>query len=65
MYSCCYYSSLALQEMNLPTSATQNLRSLVFHPRVAEEAQNLLSICDETLVRQLIHALSQTSADFM
>lgn len=51
--------------MNLPTSAAQNLRSLVFHPRVAEEAQNLLSICDETLVRQLINALSQTSADFM
>lgn len=54
-----------LPEMPLPTPLPQTLsnKSLLFHPRVAEEAQNLLRARDDTLVPQLVHSLSQTSAD--
>ena len=61
------YFSLVLSEMTLPTHLPQALsnKSLLFHPRVAEEAQNLLGIRDEILVPQLVHSLVQTSADHM
>lgn len=54
-----------LPEMPLPTPSPQTLsnKSLLFHPRVAEEAQNLLGVQDEVLVPQLINSLVQTSAD--
>ncbi|KAK9693027.1 hypothetical protein QE152_g34481 [Popillia japonica] len=54
-----------LPEMPLPTPLPQTLsnKSLLFHPRVAEEALNLLGVRDETLVPQLVHSLVQTSAD--
>ncbi|XP_016839309.1 nipped-B-like protein [Nasonia vitripennis] len=54
-----------LPEMPLPTPLPQTLtnKSLLFHPRVADEAQILLSMRDENLVPQLIMSLSQTSAD--
>ncbi|XP_020300798.1 nipped-B-like protein A [Pseudomyrmex gracilis] len=55
-----------LPEMPLPTPLPQTLtnsKSLLFHPRVAEEAQILLSVRDENLVPQLITSLSQTSSD--
>ncbi|XP_015608348.1 nipped-B-like protein B [Cephus cinctus] len=54
-----------LPEMPLPTPLPQTLtnKSLLFHPRVAEEAQILLSVSDENLVPQLILSLSQTSSD--
>ncbi|KAK0173665.1 hypothetical protein PV328_006828 [Microctonus aethiopoides] len=54
-----------LPEMPLPTPLPQTLtnKSLLFHPRVAEEAHLLLSNRDETLAPQLIQALSQTSSD--
>ncbi|XP_014483167.1 PREDICTED: nipped-B-like protein B [Dinoponera quadriceps] len=54
-----------LPEMPLPTPLPQTLtnKSLLFHPRVAEEARILLSVRDENLVPQLILSLSQTSAD--
>lgn len=54
-----------LPEMPLPTPLPQTLtnKSLLFHPRVAEEAQILLSVRDENLVPQLILSLSQTSSD--
>lgn len=53
--------------MPLPTPLPQTLsnKSLLFHPRVAEEAQNLLGVTDEVLVPQLVHSLIQTSADHM
>lgn len=53
--------------MPLPTPLPQTLsnKSLLFHPRVAEEAQNLLGVKDEILVPQLVHSLIQTSADHM
>lgn len=58
---------LVLPEMPLPTPLPQTLsnKSLLFHPRVAEEAQNLLGVRDENLVPQLVHSLIQTSADHM
>ncbi|XP_049783352.1 nipped-B-like protein [Schistocerca cancellata] len=54
-----------LPEMPLPSPLPQTLsnKSLLFHPRVAEEAQILLSVRDEALVPQLIQSLSQTSSD--
>ncbi|KYB29713.1 nipped-B-like protein isoform X2 [Tribolium castaneum] len=54
-----------LPEMPLPTPSPQTLsnKSLLFHPRVAEEAQNLLGVRDEVLVPQLVHSLVQTSAE--
>ncbi|XP_076681942.1 nipped-B cohesin loading factor isoform X1 [Andrena cerasifolii] len=54
-----------LPEMPLPTPLPQTLtnKSLLFHPRVAEEAQILLSVRNESLVPQLILSLSQTSSD--
>ncbi|KAK4871530.1 hypothetical protein RN001_015654 [Aquatica leii] len=53
-----------LPEMPLPTPVPQTLsnKSLLFHPRVAEEAQNLLGVRDDALVPQLVHSLVQTSA---
>ncbi|KAJ8678892.1 hypothetical protein QAD02_014679 [Eretmocerus hayati] len=54
-----------LPEMPLPTPLpqTMNNKSLLFHPRVADEAKILLSMRDESLVPQLIMSLSQTSSD--
>ncbi|XP_039299042.1 nipped-B-like protein [Nilaparvata lugens] len=54
-----------LPEMPLPSPLPQTLsnKSLLFHPRVAEEANILLSLRDENLVPQLVQSLVQTSAD--
>jgi cohesin loading factor subunit SCC2 len=53
--------------MPLPTPLPQTMsnKSLLFHPRVAEEAQILLSLKDDNLVPQLIQSLIETSADHM
>lgn len=58
---------LVLPEMPLPTPLPQTMsnKSLLFHPRVAEEAQILLSVKDDNLVPQLIQSLIETSADHM
>lgn len=62
-----YCLLLVLPEMPLPTPLPQTLsnKSLLFHPRVAEEAQNYLRTQDDMLVPQLLQSLSQTSADHM
>ncbi|XP_046405626.1 nipped-B-like protein isoform X2 [Ischnura elegans] len=54
-----------LPEMPLPSPLPQTLsnKSLLFHPRVAEEAQILLGARDDDLIPQLIQSLAQTSAD--
>ncbi|VEN34213.1 unnamed protein product, partial [Callosobruchus maculatus] len=54
-----------LPEMPLPTPSPQTLsnKSLLFHPRVAEEAQNLLGVRDEFLIPQLVTSLEKTSAE--
>lgn len=50
----------------LPISDSSiNQKSLLFHPRVAEEAKNLLSRKDDVLSKQLTAALEQTNADHM
>lgn len=59
---CAVLSELPICESSVITSLH---KSLLFHPRVAEEANNLLSLKDDTLTRQLVHALEQTSADHM
>ena len=54
---------LVLPEMPLPVplASTLSSRSLLFHPRVAEEAQRLLSTHDDALAAQLQHALTSTT----
>lgn len=56
-----------LPEMPLPSPMPQTLgnKSLLFHPRVAEEADILLSLRDDALVPQLIQSLINTSSDHM
>ncbi|KAF0287117.1 Nipped-B-like protein [Amphibalanus amphitrite] len=54
-----------LPELPLPTpmEASLSSRSLLFHPRVAEEARRLLTVRDSSLVPQLAQALTNTSAE--
>ncbi|XP_042215621.1 nipped-B-like protein isoform X2 [Homarus americanus] len=54
-----------LPELPLPSSSVGygDSRSLLFHPRVAEEAQRLLSCQDPALVEQLANSLALTHAD--
>lgn len=52
----------------LPITENTSLLSslnLLFHPRVAEEAKNLLAVKDDNLVRSLVYAIEQTNADHM
>jgi len=62
----CFTNSV-LPEMPLPSPLPQTLgnKSLLFHPRVAEEAQRLLATNDDNLIPQLVHSLSQTSSKHM
>ncbi|XP_013407379.1 nipped-B-like protein B isoform X1 [Lingula anatina] len=54
-----------LPELPLPTPMPQTVhnKSLLYHPRIAEEARRLLASRDENLVPQLIHALSHTNVE--
>ncbi|XP_044741697.1 nipped-B-like protein A [Chrysoperla carnea] len=56
-----------LPEMPLPSPLLQTLsnKSLLFHPRVAEEAQNLLGTREHALIPQLVHSLLQSSTDYI
>ncbi|XP_076056049.1 nipped-B-like protein A isoform X2 [Oratosquilla oratoria] len=55
--------SQLLPELPLPSPSTSSSsRSLLFHPRVAEEAQRLLTCQDDTLLTQLAQSLAHTSA---
>uniref|UniRef100_A0A182QZC9 Nipped-B protein n=1 Tax=Anopheles farauti TaxID=69004 RepID=A0A182QZC9_9DIPT len=47
---------------SLSVSTSLN-RSLLFHPRVAEEANNLLATRDDSLIAQLVTAIEQTNSD--
>ncbi|KAL1493055.1 hypothetical protein ABEB36_011194 [Hypothenemus hampei] len=60
------YSILkVLPELPLPMPSSQTIgnKSLLFHPRVAEEAQNLLGQKNDLLIPQLVASLEKTSAD--
>nr|XP_029727084.1 LOW QUALITY PROTEIN: nipped-B protein [Aedes albopictus] len=48
---------------SLSTVSTALNRSLLFHPRVAEEANNLLATRDDSLIGQLVNAIEQTNSD--
>ena len=48
-----------------PTEAALSSTSLLFHPRVAEEARRLLTVRDNGLVPQLADALENTNVDHM
>lgn len=55
-----------LPELPLPSAIPQaSSRSLLFHPKIAEEARNILATRDDKLVSQLVHALRQTNTDYM
>ena len=57
---------VVLPELPLPSAIPQaTSRSLLFHPRIAEEARTILATRDEKLVSQLVHALRQTNTDHM
>lgn len=56
-------SELPITDPALVTSLLD--KSLLFHPRVAEEARNLLAMQDANRVQQLVRALEQTNADHM
>ncbi|XP_042884604.1 nipped-B-like protein isoform X2 [Penaeus japonicus] len=60
-----YGFKFVLPELPLPSSSVGpgDSRSLLFHPRVAEEAQRLLSCQDPALVEQLANSLALTHAD--
>ncbi|XP_034471957.1 nipped-B protein [Drosophila innubila] len=47
---------------SLQSAASFN-KSLLFHSLVANESNNLLSVRDENLVRQLVNAIEQTNSD--
>lgn len=56
-------SELPLSD-TLPSHSNTH-KSLLFHPRVAEEANNLLSQRDDALVQQLVTAIEQTNSSHM
>ena len=61
-----FFSFSVLPELPLPTQCeTEESRSLLFHPRVAEEAQRHLNNPDPNLISQLAQSLACTSADHM
>ncbi|XP_055853643.1 nipped-B protein isoform X3 [Episyrphus balteatus] len=45
------------------SSVTSLNKSLLFHTLVADESNNLLSVRDDNLVKQLVHAIEQTNSD--
>lgn len=63
-----FHSILVLSELplsdTLPSQANTH-KSLLFHPRVAEEANNLLSQRDDSLAQQLVTAIEQTNSSHM
>lgn len=61
-----FFNVLVLSELPLSDSLpSQQNNSLLFHPRVAEEANNVLSQRDDILAQQLISAIEQTKANHM
>ena len=60
-------SLLVLSELPLSDTlpAQSANKSLLFHPRVAEEAHNVLNQRDDALAHQLISAIEQTNSSHM
>jgi cohesin loading factor subunit SCC2 len=62
-----YFLLLVLNELPLSDTLTSQSanKSLLFHPRVAEEAKNVLNQRDDALAQQLINAIQQTDSSYM
>lgn len=61
-----FFLIAVLPELPLPSAIPQaSSRSLLFHPKIAEEARNILATRDDKLVSQLVHALRLTNTDYM
>lgn len=56
-------SELPLSD-TLPSHSSTH-KSLLFHPRVAEESNNLLSQRDDALAQQLVNAIEHTNSSHM
>ncbi|XP_036224403.2 nipped-B protein isoform X1 [Bactrocera oleae] len=57
-----------LSELPVPdtlASVTSLNKSLLFHTLVAKESNNLLSVRDDNLVKQLVHAIEQTNSEII
>lgn len=56
-----------LTELPLPTPLphTMNNKSLLYHPKVADDARQLLGCHDDVLVSQLAKALKHSSSEHM
>ncbi|GAB1597401.1 nipped-B-like protein A [Argonauta hians] len=54
-----------LPELPLPTPLSPGMhnKSLLFNPKIADDARKILETHDETLAQQLAHSLKQTSTD--
>lgn len=67
MLTLMFVSIPVLPELPLPTplSHTVGNKSLLFSPRVADEARSIISSNNDHLVGQLVHALGQTNTDHM
>jgi hypothetical protein len=59
-----FFFLAVLSELPLSDSLPSN-KTLLFHPRVAEEANNVLSQRDDVLAQQLISAIEQTNSSHM
>lgn len=59
--------SLVLPELPLPTPLPQTVqnKSLLYHPKLAEDAKKYLNSRDDAVIQQLTHALKQTSTEHM
>ena len=56
-----------LTELPLPTpiEPSGKKKSLLFNPRVADEARRVLATADPNIVSQMAHVLQQTNVDHM
>ena len=61
------YTYLVLTELPIPTpiEPTGKKKSLLFNPRVADEARRVLATADPNIVSQMAHVLQQTNVDHM
>lgn len=65
LHTYCFVLCAVLPELPLPTPLPQtvNNKSLLYHPRIAAEAQQLLNSRNDALAAQLVAALRLTNTD--
>lgn len=48
-----------------PKEPTGKKKSLLFNPRVADEARRVLATADPNIISQMAHVLRQTNVDYV